>query len=95
MAAMPDAIHAVWAIVRGMKARGVAARMPEITAGEARGIAPLVRQIERKLGRSMAADDHTALGAKLAAEGPERVGDAVLDLTGDELARWLADTGAR
>ena len=97
--ALLDAMQSEGAIVRAMKARGVPALMAEIAAGEDRGkgegMAPLVRMCERKLGRALTVDGHAALRQKLDAVGPERLGDAVLDLPPDELARWLRDPAAR
>ena len=56
--------------------------------GEVKALAPIVA---RKLGRALTPEEHVALRTKLSAVGPERVGDIVLDLPGDELARWLGE----
>ena len=49
---------------------------------------------ERRLGRAITDAEHDVLLARLAAEGPEAVGDAVLDRTPATLAAWLADAAA-
>ena len=75
---------------------GIAIGMAEgMTQGLTQGVAPLVRQLVRKLGRALTADEHAALCEKLAVVGPERLGDAVLDLAGDDLARWLTEPAAQ
>ncbi|MEI8255140.1 MAG: hypothetical protein WCJ30_05650 [Deltaproteobacteria bacterium] len=56
---------------------------------------PLVRLIERKLGRSLAGTEHRTLLDRLKSLGPERLGDVVLDCDGVQLGAWLADRGAR
>ena len=63
--------------------------------GEARALALLVRQFERKIGRALTPDERTRLQERLHVVGPERLGDIVLDLAGAELARWLTDVSAR
>ena len=62
-----------------------------LDAVRAEGLAPIVA---RKLGRPLTPEEQTALRTKLAVVGPELVGDAVLDLRGDELARWLVEPEA-
>jgi len=54
----------------------------------------LVRRLERRLGRALTDAEHDVLLARLAAEAPEAVGDAVLDRTPEALAAWLADATA-
>ncbi len=63
--------------------------------GLARGLFPLVRLIERKLGRVLVAAEHQSLVERLATLGPERLGDVVLDSDGAHLGAWLADRNAR
>jgi Uma2 family endonuclease len=48
-------------------------------------------QLRRRLGRSLTDAEREGLLARLAAEGPEAVGDAVLDRTPEALAAWLDD----
>ncbi len=55
----------------------------------------LGHQFERKLGRTLAADERATLRARLTALGPERLGDVVLDLDGVALLAWLVDPAAR
>lgn len=49
-----------------------------------------VRQIERRLGRPLSAVERDNVLAHITTDGPERVGDLVLDLTVDALAAWVA-----
>lgn len=65
--------------------------------GEGRGegrAATLLHQVQRRIGRDPSTLE-VAVVVRLAAteEGAERLGDAVLDLRGDDLARWLASHG--
>ena len=65
--------------------------------GEGRGegrAATLLHQVQRRMGRDPSTLE-VAVVVRLAAteEGAERLGDAVLDLRGDDLARWLAGQG--
>lgn len=60
-----------------------------IDAGVERGLAPLQHQFERKLGRSLTTEEHTTLRERLAALGPDKLGDVVLDLDREALAAWL------
>lgn len=75
--------------------RGSTRSSNEDSNEDSRGIAPLVRQASRKLGRALTDDEQRALTARLDTLGPERLGDAVLDLSADELDRWIADPAAR
>ncbi len=63
--------------------------------GLERGLFPLVRLIERKLGRALLAAEHRALIERLSTLGPERLGDVVLDSDGAALGAWLSDRNAR
>ncbi len=63
--------------------------------GLKQGLALLVRQFERRLGRALAEGERTALSKRLPTLGPERLGDVVLDLAPRELASWLADPNAK
>lgn len=62
--------------------------------GEARGIAPVVHLFERKLGRALGDAEKELLRGRLHAVGPERLGDAVMDLDATALGAWLADASA-
>ncbi|MEZ4410062.1 MAG: hypothetical protein R3A52_26840 [Polyangiales bacterium] len=63
--------------------------------GEARGLAPIVHQFERRLARPLAAFETQRLRERLVTLGPERLGDVVIDLDPAALAAWLADADAR
>jgi predicted transposase/invertase (TIGR01784 family) len=58
------------------------------------GLAPLARLYERRLGRALAESEHAILRERLTTLGPDRLGDVVLDLSSEELGRWLADLAA-
>ena len=59
--------------------------------GLAQGLALLVRQFERRLGRELTPAERGSLRDRLGTLGPEQLGDVVLDLSSEELARWLLD----
>jgi hypothetical protein len=62
-----------------------------VKQGVAQGrLEPLAHQFERRLGRSLSADEQARLAERLDKEGPEKVGDVVLDLSADALCAWLA-----
>ncbi|MBI5518057.1 MAG: hypothetical protein HY909_30080 [Deltaproteobacteria bacterium] len=63
--------------------------------GRAEGLAPLVRQFERRLARSLTEGEQEVLRVRLVALGPERLGDVVFDLAPPELDAWLSDPCAR
>ncbi len=63
--------------------------------GRDEGLRPLVRLIERRLDRKLTEDERAMLLARLDLVGAVRLGDVVLDLEADALARWLADPDAR
>ena len=60
-----------------------------------RGMAPLLRQCERKLSRPLTDEEHVEIVRRLDTLGPERLGDVVLDLDAGALKAWLADPHAR
>ncbi len=64
------------------------------TEGLRDGLAPLLRQFERRLARPLTETDRAALFARLDTLGPTRIGDVVLDLDPVALAQWLADPAA-
>jgi hypothetical protein len=66
-----------------------------LVQGLERGLEPLVRQLARKLGRPVRDDERQAVQQRLSTLGAERLGDVVLDLSGEELATWLADPDAK
>ncbi|MDC0743899.1 hypothetical protein [Polyangium mundeleinium] len=57
--------------------------------GRAEGLRPLVHMVERRLGRAMTSAERSSLVELLRKQGPDRVGDAVLDLSPAELATWI------
>ena len=63
--------------------------------GVKKGLAPLVHQFERKLGRALSTAEHTTLRKRLRTHGPARLGDVVLDLDAVALARWIEDPAAQ
>lgn len=74
---------------------GKAAGLKEgLEKGLEKGLALLAHQVERRLGRSLTADERGRLSERLGAEGPEKVGDVVLDLSADDLSMWLAATAS-
>jgi hypothetical protein len=65
-----------------------------IEQGIERGLTPLVHQYERRLGRSLTAEEHHALLDRFTRLGSDRIGDVVLDLSAEALGAWLADPAA-
>jgi hypothetical protein len=59
--------------------------------GMREGMAPLLRQFQRKLARTLTAAEQQTLLERLSTVGAERLGDLVLDLDGPALDRWLRD----
>jgi Uma2 family endonuclease len=59
-----------------------------------RALEPLVHLYERKLKRALTDQERSTLRARLGTHGPAKLGDVVLDMTGDELGAWLADPNA-
>jgi hypothetical protein len=53
------------------------------------GLQPLVHLFERRLGRALTAAERAVLVERLREQGAERLGDAVFDLSAEELAAWL------
>lgn len=50
---------------------------------------PLVHQFERRLRRSLTADERALLATRIREQGVEHVSDLVLDLSTEALAAWL------
>jgi len=65
-------------------------RREERLAGQLQGLAPLVHQFERRIGRPLTSDERTKLVTTLEAQGADRLGDMVLDLSPEALTAWLA-----
>jgi len=61
-----------------------------VEKGLEQGLQPLVRLFERRLARSLTPAERATLTERLREQGPERVGDVVLDLSPEDLATWLA-----
>lgn len=66
-----------------------------ISQGREEGLAPLLHLFARRLGRPLSEAEHGTVLARFDAVGPDRLGDAALDLTPAEFAAWLADPAAR
>jgi hypothetical protein len=59
------------------------------TEGRLEGLKPL---FERRLGRALTTAEKARLSARVQEQGPEHIGNLVLDLTSEALAAWLAAT---
>ncbi|MBK9265970.1 MAG: hypothetical protein IPM54_40070 [Polyangiaceae bacterium] len=55
----------------------------------------LMHLLERRLTRSLTASERKRVSKRLTKHGPDFVGDAILDLSREELAAWLALNGHR
>ncbi len=67
-------------------------RRPEVKRDvKLEALAPIMRQIERRLGRPLTAAERSVLLARLDAHGAQ-LGDLVLDLPTDKLVEWLASS---
>lgn len=66
----------------------------ELRDARAEGLQPLIHQLQRRMQRPLAPAERGVLLQRLTAQGPDAVGDAVLDRTPDALAAWLADAAA-
>ena len=62
--------------------------------GLAEGLAPLVRQIEQRIGRGLAESERTAVRERLGTLGPDRLAEVVLNLSSQDLQKWLSDPEA-
>ena len=93
--ALVDRVLADDAVARALVAR----KHPVVEAvraeGLQEGLEPLLHQFARRLGRPLDEGEQRRLRERLATLGGQRLGDVVLDLSGAELAAWLADDGAR
>lgn len=70
--------------------------MEELTRkGIARGSAPLVRMLERRLQRPITPLERERVLTRIDTLGPARVGDVILDFEPAALDAWLADPNAR
>lgn len=65
-----------------------------LTRGREQGLAPLMRQFTRRVGRPLTDAEHDALTTRLDTLGPDRLGDVVLDFAPDALSAWLANPAA-
>jgi len=63
--------------------------------GLQQGLQPIFRQIEIRLHRPLLDTERTRLVERLDEVGPDRIGEVTLELSPEELARWLADPNAR
>ncbi|HEU4411389.1 MAG TPA: hypothetical protein VFS43_39425 [Polyangiaceae bacterium] len=62
--------------------------------GFERGLKPLLHQFERRLGRPLTEAEHDVVTRRYERVGADRLGDVVLDLSGEALATWLNDPDA-
>ncbi len=53
-------------------------------------LAPLVHLIERRIGRSLTVRERERIALRLDKDGPEKLGDVILDLSPRKLEAWLA-----
>lgn len=60
------------------------------TKGLAQGLAALVRVFERRLGRAMTERERRRIAKRMSKDGPEKLGDVVVDLSAEQLVAWLA-----
>ena len=60
--------------------------------GIEQAIHPLARQFERRLGRPLTEAEQSSLRNHFQVDEPEKVGHALLDLSPQDLALWLAPT---
>jgi hypothetical protein len=60
-----------------------------VAKGREEGLRLVVHLVERRLSRPLTSVERAALVELLRKQGPDRVGDAVLDLSPEELATWL------
>jgi hypothetical protein len=63
-----------------------------VSQGIAQGARSVGRMIERRLGRTLSDAEREHLATRILREGPERVGDLVLDLPPEALDAWVAAT---
>ncbi|MRG97354.1 hypothetical protein [Polyangium spumosum] len=80
-------------IVRELIAKGlVQGRAEGREEGREEGLRPLVHMVERRLRRALTSAERSSLVEHLREQGPDEVGDAVLDLSPEKLAAWLGAT---
>jgi hypothetical protein len=99
--ALVDRLLAERTLALGLLAKGnpvllqalTEARTQGVTQGRALGVAEglglLAQVCARRLGRDLTDDERAVLAQRLAEHGPRAVGDAVLDRSPEDLARWL------
>ncbi len=63
--------------------------------GRDEGLSPLVHMIERRIARSLTPHERDRVALRLRKDGPEKLGDVVLDLAPRELEDWLAPRKTR
>ena len=83
---------------REVKAQAWSEFEPQIAEGRREGrrealIDHLTHQFQRRVGRSLSADERETLTACVKKYGAEHLADLVLDLSGPELAAWLETNG--
>ena len=78
-------------VARSLIKRGNTVITSELRDARAEGLQPLIHQLQRRMQRPLTPAERGVLLQRLSAQGPDAVGDAVLDRTPDALAVWLAD----
>lgn len=63
--------------------------------GRKQGLAPTVRQFERRLGRPLTDAERQELTHRSETVSADQLGDVVLDLSPEQLAAWLVKPGGR
>ncbi len=88
--ALVDRVLADDTVARALLAARNAVIVGAIEEGRVAGqLAVIARQCARKIGRELTDDERAALREKLATAGAEVIGDVVIDLDRDALARWI------
>lgn len=63
--------------------------------GKKEGLAALAHMLERRIKRPLTEGERARISARLGKDGPDKLGDAILDLSPDELEAWLAPRKAQ
>lgn len=63
--------------------------------GLKKGLAPFVHVFERRLGRTMTEGERRRIAKRMGKDGPEQLGNVVIDMSTEQLAAWLAPRKAK